>query len=423
MARCRPIGLLECLLASCVLLLAALLPAGSPRAPIKVGILHSLSGTMAISEAPVRDATLLAIEEINARGGVLGRKLEPVVVDGKSDWDTFAAQAERLIVKEKVAAVFGCWTSASRKTVRPVFEEHGALLFYPVQYEGVEQSPNIVYMGAAPNQQIVPAVVWAFESLGKRRFFLVGSDYVFPRTANAIIRDYVGAIGGEIAGEEYILLGSNDVDAAVARIRETKPDVILNTINGDSNIAFFRALRDAGVTPDSIPTISFSLAEPELATMPVADMVGDYAAWNYFMSVDSAENTRFVKAYRDRFGKDRVTSDPLEAAYSAVYLWAMAAGEAGSAEPAAVLEAIRDLGFEAPGGQIYIDHETRHTWKTVRIGRIRGDAQFEIVWSSGKPVRPVPFPRTRSRAQWDAMLESLHAGWGGNWAAQPPEEP
>jgi len=422
MFRCRPTGLLECLLASCMLLLAALLPGGSPRAPIKVGVLHSLSGTMAISEAPVRDATLLAIEEINARGGVLGRKLEPVVVDGESDWDTFAAQAERLIVEDKVAAVFGCWTSASRKTVRPVFEKHGALLFYPVQYEGVEQSPNIVYTGAAPNQQIVPAVVWAFESLGKRRFFLVGSDYVFPRTANAIIRDYVGAIGGEIAGEEYILLGSNDVADAVARIRETKPDVILNTINGDSNVAFFRALRDAGVTPETIPTISFSIAEPELATMPVADMVGDYAAWNYFMSVDSAENTRFVKAYRDRYGKERVTSDPLEAAYSAVHLWAMAAEEAGSAEPAAVLDAIRDLGFEAPGGQIYIDHETRHTWKTVRIGRIRGDAQFEIVWSSGKPVRPVPFPRTRSRAQWDGMLESLREGWGGNWAAQAREE-
>lgn len=397
----------------CVLLSVA---AGSAE-PIRVGILHSLTGTMAISELPVKDATLLAIEDINASGGVLGRRVEPIVVDGQSDWDAFAAGAERLITEDKVAAVFGCWTSASRKTVRPVFEQRRALLFYPVQYEGVERSPNIVYLGAAPNQQIVPAVVWAFESLGKRRFFLVGSDYVFPRTANAIIRDYLEAVGGEVVGEEYLKLGTTEVGGAVEALTAAKPDVVLNTINGDTNVAFFRGLRAAGVKSSDVPTISFSIAEPELGSMKVEDLEGDYAAWNYFMSVETPENRSFVAAYRKRFGADRVVSDPMEAAWCGVHLWARAVEEAGSAAPADVLDSIRDLGFEGPGGMVYVDHETRHLWKTVRIGRVRADAQFDIVWSSDRPVRPVPFPRTRSRAQWDALLDGLQRGWGGRWAA------
>lgn len=390
---------------------------GTGTGPIRVGILHSLTGTMGLSETPVKDATLLAIEEINAAGGVLGRPLEPVVVDGQSDWGVFAREAERLITEEKVDVVFGCWTSASRRTVRPIFERHGSLLFYPVQYEGVEQSPNIVYTGAAPNQQIVPAVVWSFEQLKKRRFFLVGSDYVFPRTANAIIRDYVGALGGEIVGEVYIPLGSDQVDDAVRQIADLRPDVILNTINGDSNLVFFEKLRAAGIRSSEIPTISFSIAEPELATMNIADMVGDYAAWNYFMTLGTDENRRFVRAYRNRFGNDRVVSDPMEAAYFGVHLWARAATETGSTKPAEILESIRDLGHEAPGGLVYIDHETRHTWKTVRIGRIREDAQFDIVWSSENPVRPVPYPRTRSRTEWDAFIEGLNRQWKGGWAA------
>ena len=225
-----------------------------------MGVLHSLSGTMAISEKSVVDATLLAIGEINEQGGLLGRKIEPVVADGKSDWPTFASEAERLIAQEEVSTVFGCWTSASRKTVKPVFEKHDHLLFYPVQYEGLEACPNIVYTGAAPNQQIIPAVRWCFEHLG-RKFFLVGSDYVFPRTANEIIRDQLRSLHGEIVGEQYILLGSEDVQDAVQSIVAAKPDVILNTINGDTNVAFFRELRAAGITPEKIPTMSFSIAD------------------------------------------------------------------------------------------------------------------------------------------------------------------
>jgi urea transport system substrate-binding protein len=383
--------------------------------PIRVGILHSQSGTMAISEAAVVRSTLLAIDEINAGGGLLGRRIEPVVVDGRSDWPTFARQARRLIVDEKVCVIFGCWTSASRKMVKPVVEQFNHLLFYPVQYEGLESSPNIVYTGAAPNQQIIPAVKWSFETIG-RRFFLVGSDYVFPHVANAIIRDHVKALRGEIAGEEYILLGGNDVDAIVRKIVETKPDVILNTINGDSNVAFFRALRAAGITPRVIPTVSFSITENELKGMSDVSMAGDYAVWNYFQTVEGDANRDFVARFRARYGAASTTSDPMEAAYFGVHLWAQAVVDAETDSVSAVREAIKRQSWCAPEGVVYVDPDNRHTWKTVRIGRINDRRLFDIVWSSGRPVRPVPFPIFRTREAWEEELESLHTGWGGSWA-------
>lgn len=383
--------------------------------PIRVGVLHSLTGTMAMSEKSVAQATLMALEEINERGGPLDRPLDPVVLDGASDPAAFARGAERLITRDRVATVFGCWTSASRKTVRPVFERHDHLLVYPVQYEGLEQSPNIIYTGAAPNQQIVPAVKWAFDHLG-RRFFLAGSDYVFPRTANAIIKDQVSALRGAVAGEEYLPLGSKDVSGLVARIRAAKPDVIFNTINGDSNVAFFRALRAAGITPDRIPTMSFSIAEDELRGMDPRETAGDYATWNYFQSLPGDANRRFVERFRHKYGADRVTDDPVEAAYFGVHLWAQAVEDAGSDDPRAIRRAIRRQSFRAPEGIVYVDPENGHTWKSVRVGRIRADGQFDVVWSSDKPVRPVPYPIFRSRPEWDAFLDDLYRGWGGQWA-------
>jgi len=386
-----------------------------PRKPVKVGVLHSLTGTMAISEKAVVDATLLAIKEINAKGGVLGRMIEPVVVDGGSDWPKFAREARKLITDEKVSVVFGCWTSASRKTVKPIFEEHNHLLFYPVQYEGLEQSPNIIYTGAAPNQQIIPAVKWSLDNLGKR-VFLVGSDYVFPRTANAIIKDQVTALRGQIVGEEYILLGSTDVKSVIKKIAETAPDVILNTINGDTNLAFFRELRKAGITPDKTPTVSFSIAEDELRAMHAKDMVGDYASWNYFQSLDSAENRGFVKRFRQEYGKDRVTDDPMEAAYFGVFLWVQAVRDAGTDDLEAVRLAIKNQSLQAPEGMVYVDADNNHTWKTVRIGRITEEGQFDIVWSSEKPVRPVPYPVYRSKSEWNEFLRDLYEGWEQRWA-------
>lgn len=388
---------------------------GSTRPPIKVGVLHSLTGTMAISEKSVVDATLMAIEEINLRGGVLGRRVEPVVIDGCSDLPAFARGAEQLIVSEKVATVFGCWTSASRKTVKPIFERHNHLLIYPVQYEGLEQSPNIVYTGAAPNQQIIPAVNWSLQNLGPR-LFLVGSDYVFPRTANAIIKAQVTALRGTIVGEEYIPLGSSDAAEVVRRVAAARPDAILNTINGDSNRAFFRELRAAGIRPGEIPTVSFSIAEEELRVLDAVQMAGDYAAWNYFQSHDSEANQEFVRNFKNRYGPERVTDDPIEAGYFGVYLWAQAVERAGSNDVQAIRRSIKGQTFAAPGGIVHVDAQTQHTWKTVKIGRIRPDGQFEVVWSSEKPIRPNPYPGYCSRAEWEALLDELYRGWGGRWA-------
>jgi urea transport system substrate-binding protein len=321
-------------------------PAPPSGTPIKVGVLHSRTGTMAISERSVIDATLLAIEEINSKGGVLGRPVQAVIEDGESDPRTFAARAEKLITEDKVCTVFGCWTSASRKTVLPVFEKHNHLLFYPVQYEGLEQSPNIVYTGAVPNQQIIPAIKWCVSFLKKNKFFLVGSDYVFPRTANAIIRDQAKLLGDDIVGEEYLLLGSSDVADVVSKIVAAEPDVILNTINGDSNVAFFRALRAAGVTPDKTPTISFSISEEELSRLSTKDLVGDYAAWSYFQTVDRSLNHEFVRRFQARYGTQRVISDPMEAAYFGVHLWAQAVKEAESDDVAEIRQAVRRVWCE-----------------------------------------------------------------------------
>jgi urea transport system substrate-binding protein len=382
---------------------------------IKVGVLHSFSGTMAISEKAVANATLMAIDEINAKGGLLGKKIVPVVVDGKSDWGVFASEADRLITQEKVDVVFGCWTSASRKTVKPVFEKHNHLLFYPIQYEGLEQSPNIVYTGAAPNQQIQPATKWAFDNLGKR-FFIVGSDYVFPRTAAAIVTDMVTQLGGEIVGNEFVILGSKNVKPMIDKILIAKPDVIFNNINGDSNLEFFRQLRAAGITPDKIPTFSFSVAEDELRSMDIESMKGDYTAWNYFQSIDSPENQIFVGNYRKKYGTDVVTDDPIEAGYISVYLWSQAVKAAGTSEVNLVRKHLANQSFNAPEGLVYIDGETQHTWKTVRIGKFRGYGDVEVVWSSEKPVKPFPFPNTRKKVVWEQFLADLYNGWDKNWA-------
>jgi urea transport system substrate-binding protein len=384
--------------------------------PIKVGVLHSSTGTMAISERSVIDATLLAIDEINERGGVLGRPVEAIIEDGESDNAVFAAKAEKLITQDRVCTLFGCWTSASRKTVLPVLAKHSHLLFYPVQYEGLEQSPNIVYTGAAPNQQIIPAVKWCVSALKKKRFFLVGSDYVFPRAANAIIRDQAVNLGAEIVGEAYLLLGSSDVRDLARQIAAAEPDAILNTVNGDSNVALFRALRAAGVSPEKTPTISFSISEVELSSLSTKDLVGDYAAWNYFQTIDRPENQQFVRRFQTRYGGQRVISDPMEAAYFGVHLWAQAVKQAGRDDVAAIRQAVPGQTFEAPEGRVHIDPESRHTFKVFRIGRITNQSRFEVLYSTEIPIAPIPYPNTRSRGDWDDFLMDLHLRWGGQWA-------
>ncbi|PHJ36676.1 ABC transporter substrate-binding protein [Desulforamulus profundi] len=270
---------------------------------IKVGILHSLSGTMAISEVSVKDAEMMAIEEINASGGLLGKKIEPIIEDGASDWPKFAEKANKLLQNDKVATVFGCWTSASRKAVLPVFEANNGLLWYPVQYEGMEASPNIFYTGAAPNQQIVPAVEWLLQNKGKK-FFLLGSDYVFPRTANKIIKAQLKAMGGELIAEEYTPLGHTDYSTIINKIKAAKPDVVFNTLNGDSNVAFFKQLKDAGITSKDLTTCSVSVAEEEIRGIGAENMKGHLVSWNYYQTTDTPENKEFVKKYKEKYGEN-----------------------------------------------------------------------------------------------------------------------
>ena len=357
---------------------------------IKVGVLHSLSGTMSISETAVRDATLMAIEEINAAGGVMGKQLEVVVEDGASDWPTFAEKAKKLLQSDEVAVVFGGWTSASRKAMLPVFEGENGLLFYPVQYEGLETSPNIFYTGATTNQQIVPAVEYLLEQ-GKTKFYLLGSDYVFPRTSNLIINKQLKGAGLVAVGEEYTPLGHTEYSTVIAKIRAAKPDVVFNTLNGDSNVAFFKQLKDAGISAEDLPTLSVSVAEEEITGIGPENMLGHLVAWNYFQTTDTPENDKFVAAFKAKYGENRVTDDPIEAGYFGVYLWAKAVEKAGSTDVAAVKAAAKGLTFQAPGGLVTIHMKNQHVAKTVRIGEVRADGQIDEIWNSGAPVVPDPY--------------------------------
>ncbi len=363
------------------------------EASVQVGILHSLSGTMAISEVSLRNAEMMAIDEINDNGGVLGKQIVPIIEDGASDWPTFAEKAKKLLQSDEVATVFGGWTSASRKAMLPVFEQNNGLLWYPVQYEGMESSPNIFYTGATTNQQIVPAVDWLLENKGKK-MFLIGSDYVFPRTANNIIKTQLIAKGGELVGEEYTALGHTDYSTLISKIKEVDPDVVFNTLNGDSNVAFFKQLKDAGITAEDMPVLSVSIAEEEIQGIGGDVLAGHYTAWNYYQTLDTEANNTWVANFKAKYGEEQVTDDPIEAAYFAVYLWAAAAEKAGSFEVDDIKEAAKGIEVEAPGGTVKIDEDNQHTYKVVRIGQIREDGLIDEVWNSGQAVKPDPYLET-----------------------------
>lgn len=368
--------------------LLGLLPALAQE--VRVGVLHSLSGTMAISEVTVKNATLMAIEEINAKGGVLGRRIVAVVEDGASDPAVFAQKAQKLLQQDKVATVFGGWTSASRKAMLPVFERLKGLLWYPVQFEGNECSPNIMYTGAQPNQQILPALEWAWEK-GYRKYFLVGSDYVFPRTANLILKKHIAQKGGEVVGEEYVPLGGTDFSSVVTKIRASGAQIIFNTINGDSNVAFFKQMAAAGLPPKKLPVMSFSIAEQEAKAIGPSLLQKSLAAWNYFMSLDTPQNRAFVQAYRSRYGKDAVITDPMVHGYVGVYLWKAAVERAKSFEVDAVRKAAVAMGWtETPLGRVRFD-VNQSLYQTAYVGELQRDGQFKILWASKEPIRPEPF--------------------------------
>jgi urea transport system substrate-binding protein len=357
--------------------------------PIKVGVLHSLSGTMAISETTLKDTMLMLVEQQNSKGGLLGRELEAVVVDPASDWPLFAEKARELIEVEKVDAVFGAWTSVSRKSVLPVFEELDSILFYPVQYEGEESSKNVFYTGAAPNQQAIPAVDYLKDEIGVERWVLAGTDYVYPRTTNKILEAYLKDSG--VAEDDiminYTPFGHSDWQSIVSSIKkfgsEGKKTAVVSTINGDANVPFYKELGNQDVSAEDIPVVAFSVGEEELSGIDTAPLVGHLAAWNYFMSVDTPENDEFIGTWQKFIGSDeRVSNDPMEAHYIGFNMWVQAVEKAGTTEPAAVQDAI--IGVEVPnltGGtsQMLPNH---HISKPVLIGEIQDDGQFDVVWET-----------------------------------------
>lgn len=378
---------------------------------VKVGILHSRTGTMAISENTVAEAELLAVREINEAGGLRigGQRLAIVTVeeDGASDSLTFALRAEKLIKREKVAVVFGGWTSTSRKAMLPVFEANDHLLFYPIQYEGQECSRNIFYAGATPNQQIEPALDWLFENKGKQ-LFLVGSDYVYPRTANAIIKAKARQDGAEVLGEAYLPLGSSAVEPIVEEISQAFPRgcVIINTLNGDSNVSFFRKLKEAGISQANGFTImNFSVAEEEVASIGPEYLEGTYAVWNYFHGMDTPVAQAFADAFECVHGLHRITSDPAESAYTMVKLWAQAAEKAGTTKVEEVREALIGVEFEGPAGKVQVQ-KNHHLSKTVLIGEVQPDGTFKILRDDGI-IQPLA---------WSPVLEESR-GYRCDWTA------
>ncbi len=372
---------------------------------VTVGLLHSLTGSMAISEEAVRDAEVLAINEINAAGGVLGCQIAYIEEDGASEPSTFATKAEKLIDEDGVATVFGCWTSSSRKSVKSIFEDYDSLLWYPVQYEGMEDSSNIIYTGAAPNQQIVPAIEYLLDQ-GYSKFFLMGSDYVFPRTANEIITAQLTAAGAEVVGEEYADMDQTDFSSIIAKIEASDCDVIVNTLNGTGNVSFFKQMSEKNYTSEDYMTMSFSIAEEEVATIGADILKGHMVSWNYYQTTDTEVNKAFVAAYKEAYGEKRVTSDPVEAAYDAVYLWAAACEAAESFEVDDVIAAIEAGGieFEAPEGLITIDGDNHHCFKKVRVGVVNEEGLIDEIYATEDAVEPDPYLSTYD---WAAEVQPI----------------
>ncbi|HVF62569.1 MAG TPA: urea ABC transporter substrate-binding protein [Casimicrobiaceae bacterium] len=391
---------------SATLPLFALVGPGHAQDTIKVGILHSLSGTMAISESALKETALMTIAEINAKGGVLGKKLEPVVVDPASNWPLFAEKARQLLTQDKVAVVFGCWTSVSRKSVLPVFKELNGLIFYPVQYEGEELEKNVFYTGAAPNQQAIPAVEYLMskDGGGAKRFYLLGTDYVYPRTTNKILRAFLKSKGvaDKDIEEVYTPFGHGDYQTIVANIKKFSAGgktAVISTINGDSNVPFYKELGNAGLKATDVPVVAFSVGEEELRGVDTKPLVGHLAAWNYFMSLKNPENEAFIKMYRGWAQKAKlpnaekvVTNDPMEATYIGIHMWKQAVEKAKSTDVDKVIAAMSGQTFKAPSGFVAkMDEKNHHLHKPVFIGEVKGDGQFNVVWKTKGPVRAAPW--------------------------------
>src|SRR5437588_9695344 len=399
-------GLCRAVLAAGVLAAVAMAANAQTQGTIKIGVLHSLSGTMAISETTLKDTILMMVDDVNKKGGLLGKKVEAVVVDPASNWPLFAEKSRQLLTKDKVAVVFGCWTSVSRKSVLPVFEELNGLLFCPVQYEGEELSQNVFYTGAAPNQQAIPAVEYLMskEGGGATRFFLLGTDYVYPRTTNKILRAFLKSKGipeSDIL-ETYTPFGHSDYQTIVAQIKAFGAGghtAVISTINGDSNVPFYKELGNQGLKATDIPVVAFPVGEQELRGIDTKPLVGHLAAWNYFMSLKNKTNSAFIKRWKASVkkkglpgGDSRVTNDPMEATYVGMHMWAQAVQKAGSVKVDDVRKAMAGQTYAAPSGfTLKMDETNHHLWKPVLIGEVQGNGQFDVVWKTDQPIRAQPW--------------------------------
>ena len=369
---------------------AALLPSVFAQEVVKVGILHSLTGTIALAEASVVDAEKLAIDEINAAGGVLGKKIEAVVEVGASDWPTFAEKARKLLERDKVAAVFGCYTSASRKAVLPVFEKGKGLLYYPTYYEGLEQSPNILYTAQEATQSVIPAVNWLAANKGKN-FYLIGSDYIWPRTTNKIATPTIAKAGAKVVGEDYFPLGHIEFGSVINKIKASGANVVLSTMVGGSNVAFYKQLKAAGIDPKKTTILALAVSEEEVSGIGADNVEGVLTCMGYFQSLPNAANQKFVKAFKAKYGDKRVTGDTLACAYTAVYLWKMAAEKANSFDVAKVVAASNGLEIDGPEGKVKFA-SNHHLWKHARIGEFTKDGQVKMLYESPL-IEPNPFPK------------------------------
>ena len=369
----------------------SLLPRSFAQETVKLGILHSLTGTIAIAEASIVDAEKMAIEEINAGGGVLGRKIEPVIEDGASDWPTFAEKTKKLLQRDKVAAIIGCYTSASRKAVLPALNQFNGLLYYPTYYEGQEQDKSVIYTSQEATQSVIQAIEWMAKQQGKT-FFLVGSDYIYPRTCNKIAKPTIARVGGSVVGEEYAPLGHTEFSSIINKIKAAKPDWIYSTVVGGSNVAFYKQLKAAGLDGAKQKLLSTVVSENEIEGIGRENAVGYYACMGYFQSQKNPQNERFVKAFKAKYGAERAIGDPMQCAYNAVYLWKLASERAKSFDVPKVVAASSGLEFDAPEGKIRIHASNHHVAKKVRVGRARPDGQFDIVYESAV-IEPNPFPK------------------------------
>jgi len=358
---------------------------------VKLGLLHSLSGTIALAEASLVDAEKLAIEEINAAGGVMGHQIVPVIEDGASENPVFAEKARKLLQRDKVAAIIGCYTSASRKAVLPALNQAKGLLYYPTYYEGQEQDKHVIYPSQEATQSVIAAIEWMAREKGKS-FFLVGSDYIYPRTCNKIAKPTIARLGGKVLGEEYAPLGHTEFSSIITKIRAAKPDCIYSTVVGGSNVAFYKQLKAAGLDGEKQVLLSTVVSENEIDGIGKDNAVGYYACMGYFQSLKNPVNERFIKAFHAKFGADRVIGDPMQCAYNSVYLWKAAVEKAGSFDVDKVIAASAGLEIDAPEGKIRVHDKNHHVWKKVRVGRARADGQFDIVWESPSLIEPNPFP-------------------------------